>query len=150
MILIAFLIVAHLVIILVIAYIIMINEECAGNGGLVFHFCNLVKMLFPFLSLCNRSRIRGVGNYDTSADMANVERLESRLGSAPHALVPYLDPNLLAIDFHYFETKVIGVFTDRMQILFRILFINFNFWKTDFSISLGGRYLLIFVNVSGY
>ena len=146
MILIAFLIVAHLVIFLVIAYIIMINEECAGNGGLVFHFCNLVKMLFPFLSLRNRSRIRSVGNYDTSADMANVERLESRLGSAPHALVPYLDPNLLAIDFHYFETKVIGVFTDR--ILFRILFINF--WKTDFSISLGGRYLLIFVNVSGY
>ena len=92
----------------------MINEECTRNGGLVFHFCNLVKMLFPFLSLSYGRRIRGVGNYNTTVDMANVERLESCLRSAPHALVPYLDPNLLAIDFQYFETKVSGVFIDRM------------------------------------
>lgn len=127
----------------------MINEKRAGNGGLVFHFCHLVKMLFPFLSFGNGRRIRGVSYYNTSVDMANIERLESRLRSAPHTLVPYLDPNLLAIDFHYSETKVIGVFTDGISILFRIVLICL-FLIGDWFLCLRGRYLVIFVIILGY
>lgn len=88
-------------------------KSVQGMVGSSFIFVTWSKC-YLFLSLSYGRRIRGVGNYNTTVDMANVERLESCLRSAPHALVPYLDPNLLAIDFQYFETKVIGVFIDRM------------------------------------
>lgn len=85
--------------------------------------------------------------------MANIERLESSFRSAPHALVPYLDPNLLAIDFHYFETKVIGVFTDGILILFRILLINlFKIWLLIICLRahIQRRYLMDFNFVIGH
>ena len=69
-------------------HVIVVYEKTGRHVWLVWYFSLLIKVVLPALRSLHRFVVRGVRHDDAPRDVANIERLKSRLGAHMRALVP--------------------------------------------------------------
>lgn len=104
----------------------MINKNGGGDRRLIRNAGLLVELSFPTVGPLQGLRVGGVRHDYAAGDVSGVERLES--GGCIHigALIPELDPDLLAVDPQNLEREVsVGAQSRKLGCLFFLVVLLF-------------------------